>query len=85
MTCPARHSNQSNTFDCDVQGISVCWADVYFPGLSGQWIDITDVKDGTYVLENEVNDKHFMTETDYTNNSAAVNIEIKGGVPKTLP
>ena len=82
--CPS-HGNQSPLFDCGFQGISVCWADVYFPGLSGQWIDITGVRDGEYVLENEVNDKHFMTETDYSNNSAAVTIEIQGGIPSVLP
>ena len=84
LMCPS-HGNQSPLFDCGFQGISVCWADVYFPGLSGQWIDITGVRDGEYVLENEVNDKHFMTETDYSNNSAAVTIEIQGGIPSVLP
>jgi hypothetical protein len=84
LTCPS-HGNGNSTFDCSFQGISVCWEDSYFPGLSGQWIDITDVRDGDYVLENEVNDKHFMTETDYTNNSGAVKIRILGGVATPLP
>ncbi len=84
LKCPSK-SNDKFVFDCSFQGISVCFADLYFPGLSGQWIDITDVRDGEYVLENEVNDKHFMTETDYSNNSAAVTIEIHGGIPTVLP
>src|SRR5438093_2639197 len=31
LMCPS-HGNQSPLFDCGFQGISVCWADVYFPG-----------------------------------------------------
>lgn len=86
LTCSSRGSNNPKPlFTCSFQGISVCWVDLYYPGLSGQWIDITNVRDGKYVLENEINDKHFMTETDYSNNSAAVNIKIQGGIPTVLP
>ena len=56
------------------QGISVGWADEYQFLLDGQWIDITDVPSGPYVLEVEVNAEHFFQESDYSNNAAAVNI-----------
>ena len=62
-------------FSCTTnQGISVGWADEYQFLLDGQWIDITDVPPGPYVLEVEVNAGHFFQESDYSNNAAAVNI-----------
>jgi hypothetical protein len=84
LTCPS-HGSNSMVFGCDYQGISTCWADLYNAGLEGQWIDITSVKDGQYFLENEVNDTHFMTETDYTNNSAAITVQITGGTVQVVP
>jgi hypothetical protein len=59
-------------FDCGDQGISVCWADVYDSYLEGQWIDITGLPAGDYVLEVEVNAERFFQEDDYADNSAAV-------------
>lgn len=62
-------------FSCDSnQGLSVCWVDSYDAYLDGQWIDVTDVADGIYILELEANAEHFFTEADYTNNSAAIQI-----------
>ena len=59
--------------DCDSnQGVSAGWADVYDRTLPGQWIDISFVSAGTYVLEVEVNARRHVEETDYTNNAAAV-------------
>lgn len=40
--------------DCVVQGISPGWADVYPANLPCQWLDVTDVAPGAYVLEVEV-------------------------------
>jgi lysyl oxidase len=62
----------------DNQGISVGWADLYGYRLDGQWIDITDVPGGTYVLEGEVNAEHFFTEADYSNNSATTVVKLPG-------
>lgn len=45
----------SRDFDCNNQGISVGWADVYDRTIDCQWIDITGVPPGTYILEVEVN------------------------------
>jgi hypothetical protein len=63
-------------FSCDYQGLSVCWVDSYDPYLDGQWIDVTDLADGDYVLELEANAEHFFTEAEYTNNSAAIPIHL---------
>jgi len=62
----------------DNQGISVGWADLYNYRLDGQWIDITDVPGGTYILEGEVNAEHFFAEADYSNNSATAVVKIPG-------
>lgn len=55
---------------CGLQGISVGWADEYWWGLDGQWIDITGVPRGEYVLEAEVNAEHVYAEMSYDNNRA---------------
>ena len=59
------------------QGISVGWADEYFFLLDGQWIDVTDMPAGTYVLEAEVNAEHFFQEKDYSNNISAVEVKVR--------
>lgn len=57
-------------FSCGYQGISPGWADVYGSGLDGQWVDVTEVEPGDYVLEAEVNAERFYDESDYANNRA---------------
>jgi hypothetical protein len=52
---------------CQFQGISVGWADEYHDDLDGQWIDVTGLPAGDYVLEAEVNPEHFFEEEDYGN------------------
>jgi hypothetical protein len=53
------------------QGISTGWADEYSTGLDGQWFDVTNVPNGLYVIESEVNAEHLYVETNYANNDAA--------------
>lgn len=59
---------------CFAQGLSRCAADYYRPGLDGQWIDVTDLAPGFYVLEIEVNPLRRFQETNYANNASAVTI-----------
>src|SRR5262245_50995347 len=76
--CP-RTPDPRTYVSCDYAGLSVCWADQYSPiygFIDGQWIDVTDVPTGYYVLENEANDSRLITETDYTNDSSAALIRI---------
>jgi len=61
---------------CSYQGISVCWADIYDEFLDGQWIDITYVPGGDYILEVEVNAERFFEELDYANNASAVPVTV---------
>jgi hypothetical protein len=59
------------------QGISVGWADSYFfVALDGQWMDVTDVAPGDYVLEAEVNPERFFVETNYRDNASAVPVVV---------
>jgi len=40
----------SKHYDCNFQGISPGWADLYPAGLDGQWVDVTGVPEGDYTL-----------------------------------
>ncbi|EYF08912.1 lysyl oxidase family protein [Chondromyces apiculatus] len=59
------------------QGIQRGWWDEYGAGLQCQWIDVTGVPAGDYILEVEVNPERRIGETSYDNNVASV--------PVTLP
>ena len=51
-----------------VQGISVNCGDLYARHLDCQWIDITGVPDGFYILRLHVNPDRLVIESDYANN-----------------
>jgi len=63
-------------YNCSNQGVSVGWADTYDRTLDCQWIDITGVAAGNYVLEVEVNPNRYIAERSYTNNVARVPVGI---------
>jgi hypothetical protein len=65
-------------YTCSAQGISAGCADVYTAGLPCQWIDVTGVPDGEYVLRVTTNPDRRVYELDYTNNSAEVRIRLEG-------
>jgi hypothetical protein len=67
------------------QGISRGWADEYGASLDGQWIDITDVPPGHYVLEAEANPGHLYRELDYANNSGAALVVVPPTTGGALP
>ena len=64
-------------YDCKFQGIQVGWADWYPAALDCQWIDITDLPPGPYVLHVFWNPNRLMAETSLDNN--------EGSVPITIP
>jgi hypothetical protein len=49
------NDNKSSGYTCTFQGITTGWADWYFKQLSGQWIDITGVPEGDYIVHVEIN------------------------------
>jgi hypothetical protein len=59
-------------------GISVGWADTYSYEIAGQYIEISGVPDGYYLLESEINPLHTVAESDSTDNSIFVLIRICG-------
>ena len=64
------------------QGISVGWGDLYGPSLDGQWVDITNLAPGKYMLEVEVNAEQLFEEEDYSNNRGATAVTISAGKKK---
>ncbi len=71
-------------FTCDNQGIHMGWSDIYDAGLDCQWLDVTDVPDGDYQLEVEVNPERVFPEKDYSNNITRVPVHI-GPAPPVDP
>ncbi len=74
-------ANPLQVYTCSYQGIQAGWADVYFYSLDCQWIDVTDVPPGLYLLEVEVNPGRILVESDTSNNVANALIEIDDGSP----
>jgi hypothetical protein len=50
------NDNKRSYTSCDNQGITSGWGDWYYKQLSGQWIDITGVPEGDYIVHVEIND-----------------------------
>ncbi len=46
---------KSNGYNCAFQGITSGWGDWYFKQLTGQWIDITGVPEGDYIVRVRIN------------------------------
>ncbi len=67
----------TSRYDCQNQGISAGWGDVYGRNLSCQWIDITDVPDGDYWLEVEVDPANQFAESDESNNVGRIAVQIR--------
>jgi hypothetical protein len=46
---------KSKGYDCDYQGITSGWGDWYYKQLAGQWVDITGVPEGDYIVRVTLN------------------------------
>lgn len=57
-------------------GISVGWADIYDAGLPCQWVDITGVAPGDYMLELLINGEHVVDEASFDNNTLTLPVTI---------
>jgi Ca-dependent carbohydrate-binding module xylan-binding/Lysyl oxidase/Fibronectin type III domain len=58
------------------EGMSVGYGDDYSPQLEGQYIDITGVPPGQYVVVHRVNQDSSVHESDYSNDAASVLINL---------
>lgn len=65
-------------------GITQGWADTYSADLPDQYIEVSGVPDGYYVLETLADPDATVVETDETNNSGAILIQITGNSVKTI-
>jgi Lysyl oxidase len=59
------------------EGISPGYGDDYVPKLEGQYVDVTDVPAGRYLLVHRVNPERTLRETNYRNNAASVLLELR--------
>jgi hypothetical protein len=63
-------------FTCNNQGLHVGWEDVYPNDIDCQWVDITGVPAGNYLLKVAINTAGYLPESDYTNDTATVPVTI---------
>ena len=65
------------------QGISPGYGDDYDPGLEGQFVDVTSIPPGRYLLVHRTNPERAIEEASYENNAASVLIQLRrsGAIP----
>jgi hypothetical protein len=63
-------------YHCGFQGLQRGWADTYGSNLDCQWVDVTDVDDGRYLLRISVNPERVLLESDYDNNVVEVPVTV---------
>lgn len=59
------------------EGISVGRGDNYSYNVAFQWLDITHIPSGTYLVVNTVNSSHTLLESNYDNNSSSIAISLQ--------
>lgn len=76
----------SPVYSAERPGIQRGWADVYGHVVPGQWLDVTGLAPGNYVLELELDPLHKLPDLDRSNNTARYGVEIPGArEPCTQP
>ncbi|XP_055020893.1 lysyl oxidase-like 5a [Boleophthalmus pectinirostris] len=65
------------------QGLGPGCYDTYHANIDCQWIDITDVPPGNYVLKVMVNPSHLVEESDFTNNVVQCDVRYTGSYVQT--
>jgi hypothetical protein len=72
----------SKGFNCGYQGITSGWGDWYYKQLPGQWIDVTGVPEGNYILEVGINLQAAQYQFDQGQNRYADTTRTPATVPK---
>ncbi|WP_217921846.1 lysyl oxidase family protein [Miltoncostaea oceani] len=82
------YSSGSNDFCRDVplvMGISAGYRDIYYAGLSYQWIDVSDAAPGRYRLASRVDPTNVIAEADESNNGYAFrDAVVPGYMPRAV-
>lgn len=79
------HGRTKPTYTCDNQGISAGWADLYGANLDCQWIDVTGLPDGDYVVEARTNESGLLREDSYGDNLAWAGVRLRGNRVSEIP
>jgi hypothetical protein len=67
-----------------VEGTSVGYVDIYPPELHGQFVDVTGLRAGRYVLVHRANPQFGLRERSYANNQAGVLIQLGRAAVRVL-
>lgn len=80
LSIPNSPQSRVYGFTCDSirQGMSVGWGDTYQAKVEGQELDITNLPNGEYLLEYNVNPDKKIYEATYSNNIGQTKIRIDG-------
>jgi hypothetical protein len=73
---PVDHWTPSQRTYCHHPGLHRGWEDAYANTIEGNWLDITDVAPGDYLLSITLNPQHFIAELSYDNNHTEVKIHV---------
>ncbi len=68
----------SGGFDFFKQGMSAGWSDEYNWFLPGQYVEVTGVTDGTYILDTTVDPTGRLQEANKNNNCGSVRVQLTG-------
>jgi Lysyl oxidase len=68
-------------YHCEFQGLQRGWADTYSSNLDCQWVDVTGVPSGRYLLRVSVNPERVLPESDFSNNVVEVQVSVDDPAP----
>ncbi|HEY3253658.1 MAG TPA: lysyl oxidase family protein [Polyangiaceae bacterium] len=63
-------------FDYLIQGLSPGWVDLYQWYLPGQYLEVSGVPDGLYILETQIDPDNEIIETDERNNCGSMRVRL---------
>jgi hypothetical protein len=76
-------ASEDALYDYIVQGLSPGWVDIYEWYLPGQYLDVSGVPNGDYVLETTADPDNKLVESNENNNCGTVLIRLTGvGTPQ---